>query len=213
MANVIGKMKMRMYNSSFGQWSLEHDSPYFIHYLDGALVVCNGVVHWINKVVEERWFPQSVVTYSLTAGTCNEVLVLQEAKQKIQLLVIHDGDSALLTHQDHLDEFDVNLWYIKHTSTSVIMIENNFVVHNSGFSERPKAIVDLDMINIFESIDDILHFGPNGYLRVVGNVFKINTVTHEQSIVRSFYWDVVEKFLSAYTLQLTMLPVCNDELA
>ncbi|MED6194989.1 hypothetical protein PIB30_033805, partial [Stylosanthes scabra] len=67
-------------------------------------------------------------------------------------------------------------------------------------------------INIFESVNDIVPFGPNGYLRVVGNIFKINIVTHERSMVHSSYWEDVEKFLTAYPLRLTMFSVSNDEL-
>ncbi|MED6225128.1 hypothetical protein PIB30_090712 [Stylosanthes scabra] len=79
LANKIGEMKMRMYSSSSAQWSVEQDAPSFIHYFDGAPLVCNGVVHWINKAVEERQLPRSIVTYSLNTGTWNEVLVSQEA--------------------------------------------------------------------------------------------------------------------------------------
>ncbi|MED6202162.1 hypothetical protein PIB30_102626, partial [Stylosanthes scabra] len=167
MANKIGEMKMHMYNSSSAQWSVDQDAPSFIHYFDGAPVVCNGVLHWVNKVIEERPFPRSIVTYSLNAGTRNEVLILQEAKQEFQFLVIQNRVPALVTHPDHLDEFDVNIWYIKHTPTGVNMLDKNIVVHNSGFGETPKTIIDVDMITIFESVNDIVPFGPNGYLRVV----------------------------------------------
>ncbi|MED6135135.1 hypothetical protein PIB30_043323 [Stylosanthes scabra] len=210
--SMAGEMKMRMYSSSFAQWSQEQGAPSYIHYFDGAPIVCNGVVYWVDKIIEERPFPRSIVTYSLDAGTWHEASVLEEAKEEIQMLVIHNGIPVLLTHPDHLDEFDANLWYIEQTPTGVKMLENNDVVHNSGFGERSKTIINGDMINIFESVNDIVPFGPNGYLRVVGNIVKINTVTHERSMVRSSYLEGVEKFMTAYPLRLTIFPVCNDEL-
>ncbi|MED6172139.1 hypothetical protein PIB30_047290 [Stylosanthes scabra] len=212
MGRIRTRNKGVQYSSSSAQWSEEQDAPSFIRYFDGAPVICNKVVHWLNKIIEERPFPRSIVTYSLNVGTWNEVLVLEEVKQEIQHLVIHNGVSALVTHPDHLDEFDVNIWYIEQTLIGINMLEKSVVVHNSKFGERLKTIVNADMINIFESIIDIVPFGPNGYLKVVDNVFKINIVTHEWSIVRSSYWEGVEKFLTAYPLRLTMFPVCNDEL-
>ncbi|MED6145401.1 hypothetical protein PIB30_024910 [Stylosanthes scabra] len=191
-------------------WSQEQGAPSYIHYFDGAPIVCNEVVYWVDKIIEEQPFPRSIVIYSLDAGTWHEASVLEEAKEEIQMLVIHNGVPALLTHPDHLDEFDANLWYIEQTPTGVKMLENNAVVHNSGFGERPKTIINGDMINIFESVNDIVPFGPNEYFRVMGNIVKINTVTHEQSMVRSSYWEGVEKFLTAYPLRLTIFPVFNE---
>ncbi|MED6149962.1 hypothetical protein PIB30_067620 [Stylosanthes scabra] len=103
------EMKMRMYSSSSAQWSQEQGAPSYIHYFDGAPIVCNGVVYWVDKIIEERPFPHSIVTYSLDARTWHEATVLEEANEEIQKLVIHNGVPALLTHPDHLDEFDANL--------------------------------------------------------------------------------------------------------
>ncbi|MED6176655.1 hypothetical protein PIB30_090292, partial [Stylosanthes scabra] len=56
MSNKTGDMKMCIYHSMSRQWNVELEAPL------RAPPLCDGVLHWINKVMEDPPYQRTIVT-------------------------------------------------------------------------------------------------------------------------------------------------------